>query len=289
MDYITHNLFGVAIYGAQDRKRMDLKMKIALLATSIGSSVIPDIDIQWASRADGSYLINHRGITHSFLMAPVWAALFFGLAVLLLRVKDKRIFYTGLIGVLLHIVSDWTNAWGTGLFEPFTSRKYAGGFIPNKGYVFWCFAAFAALLLPFFRGHEGRLRAIRSFWVLSAVYVLFQIGHSVYVISDLKSQGYDRVAIRADRWPGGISYYAKRDDTVVEGRSELGGERNRIVQSYRTDPVDVDALMQDSRARAILLFAPFVAAQDLGDRIRLFDPRFAGRLGMLEAVVPKGG
>jgi hypothetical protein len=35
VDYITHNLFGIAIYGAQKKTDMDIKKKIALLATSV--------------------------------------------------------------------------------------------------------------------------------------------------------------------------------------------------------------------------------------------------------------
>ncbi|WP_164472650.1 metal-dependent hydrolase [Cohnella candidum] len=288
MDYMTHSLFGVAAYAAQDKSKLDVKTKIALLATSVGANIIPDIDIQWATKTNDSYLIYHRGITHSFLMAPVWAGLFALLAFLLVRAKGKRFFLTALAGVLLHIVSDWTNPWGTGLLEPFTSRRYVSGFIPNKGYVFWCFAAAIAVLLPFFRMPKQRLRVLRGFWALSAFYVLFQLGHASYLYADLKAQGYEHVAIRADRWPGGFSYYAKKGGEIVEGRSDLRGRQpSGIVQEYRTDPVDLDPLMENPSARALILFAPFVGTQDLGDSVRLFDPRFAGRRGFLDIVVPK--
>jgi inner membrane protein len=288
VDYITHNLFGVAIYGAQKKTNMDWKMQVSLFAVSVGSSVIPDIDIQWADKLNTSYLLSHRGITHSLLMAPVWAGLFWLLCYLIFRIRSQRLFFTGLIGVLLHIVSDWTNAWGTGLLEPFTSRRYAIGIIPNKGYIFWGIAAITALLFLVYRKPDIRPRVFRAFWALSAVYVCFQIAHSAYVYTQLKTEGYERVAIRADRMPGGMSYYANKDNTIIEGRHEMGGGTTGIVQRYRNDPVDLDLLKQDSRARAILLFAPFVATQDLGDSIRVFDPRFAGRLGLLDITVPKG-
>lgn len=281
---MTHTLFGGALFGAVNKRNMDLKAQWVLFAVSVGSSVIPDIDIQWA-RSGGQYLMLHRGITHSFLMVPVWAGLFTLLAYLAFRVKDRRIFWTALAGVLLHVVSDWTNAWGTGLFEPFTSRRYAIGIIPNKGYVFWAFAAIVAILLLLFRKKAYRLRIFRTFWVLSALYACFQIAHSAYVYLDLKSQGYDRVAIRADRYPGGMSYYAKRDDVIVEGRHELGGTSG-IVSSIPNDPVDLELLREVPGAMEILLFAPFVATQQLEDGIRLFDPRFAGRVGFLEVFVP---
>lgn len=285
MDYMTHTLFGVVIYGALNKINMDTRTKWALFATSVGSSVIPDIDLQWA-RASADYLMSHRGITHSFFMVPVWAAMFSLLSYLAFRTKDRRIFFTAVIGVLLHIISDWTNAWGTGLFEPFTSRRYAIGIIPNKGYVFWIFAAVIVSFLLLYRRKEQRQRIFRAFWALGAIYAGFQIAHSAYVYLDLKNEGYEQVAIRADRFPGGISYYAKKDDVVVEGRHELRGNSG-IVQTFRNDTVDMEKLRQYGPARDLLLFAPFVVTQDLGDQIRVFDPRFSGRVSILNVAVPK--
>ncbi|WP_239613560.1 metal-dependent hydrolase [Cohnella mopanensis] len=284
MDYMTHTLFGIAVYGSLSKINMDSKTKWSLFATSVGANVIPDIDIQWA-REGADYLMSHRGITHSFLMVPVWAALFSFLSYVVFRVKDRRIYWVAVAGVLLHIISDWTNAWGTGLLEPFTSRRYAIGIIPNKGYIFW---AFAAVLLPFFllfRSKEQWQRIFRTFWVIGAVYVGFQIAHSAYVYLDLKQEGYAQVALRADRWPGGISYYAKKDDVVVEGRHEVGGESG-IIQTFRNDPVDMEQLMQYRPAKNLLLFAPFVVTQNLGESIRIFDPRFGGRVPILNVEVP---
>lgn len=285
MDYMTHTLFGVAIYSALNKIEMDNKKKLVFLATSIASNVIPDIDVQWAG-SGADYLMSHRGITHSFIMVPVWAALFYLLSYFVFRIKDFRIYTLAFTGVLLHIISDWTNAWGTGLFEPFTSQRYSIGIIPNKGYVFWGIAAIVALLLLLFRKKEYRLRIFRVFWILSAVYVSFQIAHSAYVYFELKAEGYEQVAIRADRFPGGLSYYAKDGNIVVEGRHQLVGASS-VVQSYSVDQVDMDKLKQYRQARDILLFAPFVVTQDLGDNIRLFDPRFAGRVSILDISVPK--
>ncbi len=286
MDYMTHTLFGVAIYSSLNKINMDRNTKWALFAASVGSSVIPDIDIHWV-RSSADYLMSHRGITHSLFMVPVWAAMFSLLSYIVLRTKDVRIFYTAFVGVLLHILSDWTNAWGTGLLEPFTSRRYAIGIIPNKGYVFWAFAAVVVLLLLLFRRKEYRLRIFRTFWVLSALYAGFQIAHSAYVYFDLKNEGYAQVALRADRFPGGISYYATKDNVVVEGRNELSGVSG-IVQTFRNDSVDMEILKQYRPARDLLTFAPFVVTQDLGDSIRIFDPRFSGGVSLLDVLVDKG-
>ncbi|MFC6545141.1 metal-dependent hydrolase [Cohnella cellulosilytica] len=206
---MTHTLFGVALYGALKKTDMDVKTKWAFFGAAVGSSVIPDIDIQWA-RAGADYLMSHRGITHSLAMAPVWAGMFSLLARIVFRVKDWRLFLTAFAGVLLHIVSDWTNAWGTGLLEPFSPRRYAIGIIPNKGYVFWAMAAVIVPFLLLFRDEKRRTRLFRVFWGLGALYAGFQLAHSAYVYADLKNDGFERIAIRADRYPGGLSYYAKK-------------------------------------------------------------------------------
>jgi len=284
VDYVTHTLFGFALYGAWNKRAMDAKTKWALLGAAVGSSVIPDIDIQWA-RAGADYLMSHRGITHSFAMVPVWAAMFSGLAWAIFRAKDRRIFFAALTGVLIHIVSDWTNGWGTGLFEPFTQRRYSAGFIPNKGYVFWAIAALLVPLLLLFRSETRRRAVFRAFWAIGACYAAFQLVHSASVYADLTRDGYAQVAIRADRLPGGLSYYAAKDGVVVEGRHELAGKRG-VVRSYPNERVDFDRLQAYRPARNLLLFAPFVVAQRTEDGVRIFDPRFSGRIPFLSVEVP---
>jgi len=284
MDYVTHTLFGFALYGAWSKTAMDARTKWALLGAAVGSSVVPDVDIQWA-RAGADYLMAHRGITHSFLMVPVWAGMFALLSRAIFGAKDRRIFLVALAGVLLHIVSDWTNAWGTGLFEPFTSRRYSIGIIPNKGYVFWAFAALLAPFLLLYRSPGKRRIVFRAFWALGAVYAAVQIAHSSYVLVQLKNEGYAQVAIRADRMPGGLSYYAARNDAIVEGRHELGGFSG-VIRSYLNEPVDAELMYADPSARSLLRFAPFVVTQRTENGIRLFDPRFGGNVPLLTVDVP---
>jgi inner membrane protein len=285
MDYITHTLFGVAIYGALNKIDMSARTKWALLGTAVGSSVIPDIDLQWA-RDGASYLMSHRGITHSFAMVPVWAAMFYLLSWAVFRVRDWRLFATAAGGVLLHIVSDWTNAWGTGLLEPFTSRRYAIGIIPNKGYVFWVMAAAILPFLFLYRSQKHRQRLFRIFWAVGSLYACFQIAHTAYVYVELQRDGHEQVAIRADRMPGGLSYYGIKEEQAIEGRHEIG-KAPQIVKTYRNDPIDLELLKAHRPARDLLLFAPFVVTQDLGDEIRVFDPRFEDRVSFLNLTLPK--
>lgn len=89
MDTITHTLFGVGLYHAVKKSEETKKEKQALLFTAIVGSQIPDIDVisqLWDQ--EGMYQMWHRGITHSLLLAPVWALLLSLLAIAFFRVKQ---------------------------------------------------------------------------------------------------------------------------------------------------------------------------------------------------------
>lgn len=77
MDTITHTLFGLSLYGAVDKQKMDKNSRRAYLLTTVGASQIPDIDVisrLWDT--EGLYQMWHRGITHSVFLTPLWAILF---------------------------------------------------------------------------------------------------------------------------------------------------------------------------------------------------------------------
>ncbi len=86
---------------------------------------------------EGMYQMWHRGITHSIFAVPIFAILLCLLCYLIWKVKDRRIFYVGLLSVLIHNTSDLFNAWGTGYFEPFSSIRVTFGVIPIVDLVVW--------------------------------------------------------------------------------------------------------------------------------------------------------
>ena len=89
MDSITHSLFGLTLYGAVDKRNLDKNHKRAYLVTTVGASLIPDIDV--ISRLwdiSGQYQMWHRGITHSIFLTPLWAALFFLICAVIFKMKE---------------------------------------------------------------------------------------------------------------------------------------------------------------------------------------------------------
>jgi len=85
---------------------------------------IPDIDIVTLTGGPGNYFHYHRGITHSLVMMPVMAAL----AVMLVWPFFRRsmrllpAFVVALIGVMSHLLLDWTNHYGIRLLLPWSGE-----------------------------------------------------------------------------------------------------------------------------------------------------------------------
>lgn len=115
IDSITHTLFGLTLYGAVNKEEMPKELKKPLFFTAVAGSIIPDIDV--ISRfwdTEGLYQMWHRGITHSLFLVPVWALLLSVLCYWIWSVKDRRVFYIGMLAVFIHNTSDLFNTWGTG-------------------------------------------------------------------------------------------------------------------------------------------------------------------------------
>ena len=97
------------------------------------AGAFPDIDVvaQWFG--DVAYLTHHRGITHSVLMLPLWAALIAWLmAWAFQRTRSrpggwKSLYAFAAAGLAVHIAGDWITQFGTMLLQPFSDRRFGLG------------------------------------------------------------------------------------------------------------------------------------------------------------------
>jgi inner membrane protein len=108
MDNLTHSLVGLMLGRASGKR----------VAMMVIAANIPDIDIvSWAG-GTLTYLEMHRGIAHSLLAAPVWALIL----ILLFRDRSWWGYAACLVGVMSHLLLDWTNTYGIRLLLPFSGR-----------------------------------------------------------------------------------------------------------------------------------------------------------------------
>ncbi|MDE3148558.1 MAG: metal-dependent hydrolase [Acidobacteriota bacterium] len=181
MEPITHFLTGACI----GRTGLNRKTAYATLVAVLAAEAA-DLDVLWGFTGPVETLKHHRGFTHSFIGAPVVAAVVVAVIWLLhiwreqWRLRKAKaslqntkappapapapakqpvrwwwLYWTALIAALSHILLDWTNNYGVRPFFPFNSRWYAGSIMFIAEPVLWALF-FLALVLPWLFGLADR-------------------------------------------------------------------------------------------------------------------------------------
>jgi inner membrane protein len=171
MEPITHFLAGACI----GRAGLNRKTAYATLAAVLTAEAA-DVDVLWGFAGPVEELKHHRGITHTFIAAPVVAGVVVGLVWLFHRWREARrsnkshaldqkikaptapppvnwywLYATALISALSHLLLDWTNNYGLRPFFPFNPRWYAGSFVFIAEPVLWALFVLA-LAVPWLLG-----------------------------------------------------------------------------------------------------------------------------------------
>jgi inner membrane protein len=103
------------------------------VAVGLVAGAFPDIDSLTQLAGDMAYLQHHRGVTHSVLMAPLWALL---IALVMrwcfadlrrLRGGWKGLYPIALAAIVLHIAGDWITQFGTMLLSPLSDHRFGLG------------------------------------------------------------------------------------------------------------------------------------------------------------------
>lgn len=97
------------------------------------AGAFPDVDVVAQLFGDVAYLTQHRGVTHSLPLMPLWAA---GVAWLMAwcfaatrgqRVGWRPLWAFAAGGITVHIAGDWITQFGTMLLAPFSDRRFGLG------------------------------------------------------------------------------------------------------------------------------------------------------------------
>lgn len=122
MDNLTHTLTGLMLSRAGLRTLTPRASLLLMLAANA-----PDIDTIAVIGGKPAYLDWHRGPTHSLLLIPVMAALVTAIAGAANRPAGfswVRGWLLACIGVLSHLLLDWTNIYGVRLLEPLSDEWF---------------------------------------------------------------------------------------------------------------------------------------------------------------------
>lgn len=116
MDNVTHSLVGLMLARAGLEKTTPHGTAMMVLAANA-----PDIDAVFWFSSTQTYLEWHRTYPHAIAFAPLVALL----PMLLARARFSwPSFLASLIGVLSHLLLDWTNAYGIPLALPFSWHRF---------------------------------------------------------------------------------------------------------------------------------------------------------------------
>jgi inner membrane protein len=133
VDNITHSLIGIA--AAEPLAIRSRENRVRLWVASAVANNLPDLDVlyTWGRHDSLTYMLHHRGYTHTLLLAPVQSLLW----LLLLRfwwrgsrdVPWRAVAALCFLGPLLHLFADAWNSYGVHPFWPFDNRWYYGDLV----------------------------------------------------------------------------------------------------------------------------------------------------------------
>ncbi|HEV8268796.1 MAG TPA: metal-dependent hydrolase, partial [Thermoanaerobaculia bacterium] len=112
---------------------LDARLRRGEMLLGFAAAMFPDADALLDPFSPEFYITQHRGLTHSFLLTPLWALLLAALFALRHRKLPPeerararwRLAAVAAIGVVSHIVLDWITSWGTMFFSPYSWSRYS--------------------------------------------------------------------------------------------------------------------------------------------------------------------
>ncbi|MEQ8766360.1 MAG: metal-dependent hydrolase [Planctomycetota bacterium] len=199
MDNITHSLTGLALARAGG-DRLSKGATVILIVTAN----LPDAEMFFQpDLGPGSYLLQHRGVSHSFFGMAILALLFPALVWLVDGFLRRRLAWRGdppklrglmiaaALGLSSHLFLDWINTYGIRLLLPFDDRWFygdiayiidpwiwlmlltAGAWVQDRssiGDAFWVLVAIGMSLVVFLTDRAGL--AVQLVWLGGLLAVL---------------------------------------------------------------------------------------------------------------------
>lgn len=208
MDTLTHALSGALLGRASAARRPgpnDLSVR-ARVTAGFAAAAFPDVDFVLGFVSPVTYLLHHRGVTHSVLLLPLWALL---LAWLLSRIaRDPR----GLkpwygvcaMGIGAHIAGDLITSFGTIVLAPLSDWRAGIGttFIIDL----WFTGIIAAGLLASALWRQTRVPALAAGVVLAGyVGMQWMLKQEALAFGERYAQAQQLTAARVEAYPRPVS------------------------------------------------------------------------------------
>jgi inner membrane protein len=133
MDTGTHFVFGLGLGGLamiDPAITSHTYGPVAILIGTIAGSNAPDLDGLLRFKSNADYIKNHRGLSHSFPAIAGWTILITTIISLLFReIPWWHIGFWVLLAVIVHVLTDLFNSYGTQAFRPISRQWVAWNII----------------------------------------------------------------------------------------------------------------------------------------------------------------
>jgi inner membrane protein len=125
MDPLTHALSGALLARATTPTEAPPGSLKRRIVSGFLACASPDLDVIASLAGPVAFLENHRGVTHSFVMLPLWALLYsYLLAKILREPRGWRALYgITAMALALHIAGDLITTYGTMILAPFSDWR----------------------------------------------------------------------------------------------------------------------------------------------------------------------
>jgi len=296
MDPFTHSLTAGVLARSGIRQRIGGEATVALVLASI----FPDIDVFSRFWGVSAAIRNHRGFTHSFLVAPLFA-LFIASMVFRFGSYKKlwNLFGLCLMGMYIHIFFDLCTSYGTQIFAPLTNRMYSLDFIVIIDFYFSSILLLALVGSLLFK-RRAQLIASIGIFCLAGLLLLGGVNHSLALRQMKGMMAEEGIKfIKASAFPQFLSPFRWRGVVETEGayyRSipfTIGAESIEFVKHVKIPPNRyIEMIYQLEEVKAFQWFAqyPLTLYRQEDDRhiVRLVDLRFSGpeqRVGFASIII----
>jgi len=125
MDTLTHALSGALLARATALRDAPPRSLARRIAAGFFACAAPDLDIVITLFGPIAYLENHRGVTHSLILLPLWALLYSWILAKILREPRgwRALYFVTALGLGLHIAGDVITSYGTMILAPFSDWR----------------------------------------------------------------------------------------------------------------------------------------------------------------------
>ena len=290
MENLTHSLVGLMLARVGLEKTTPRGTAMMVLAANA-----PDLDAVFFFSGQLRYLEYHRTYAHSLAFVPLVALL----PMLLVRARFSwRSWVASMIGVLSHLLLDWTNSYGILLGLPFSSHRFRLDTVNLIDVWVWAILLGAVAATPLWRGLRadraetiGKIGPRRGVaWAALLLLLAFEslrvVAHdrAVRIMAARLYEG--APPLRVTALPEAFNPLAWRG--VVEGAGfavivpvNLAGQYDPLAGRLYRDPPPIPAMDAALRTRPFIVFRRFaqlpfweITPVAEGVRLDLFDLRF---------------